>query len=290
MDRRALALGFTSLQDVLDALEEAERGSDTDPKENLMPDPIVPTPAAGTPPAPAATPPAAPAPAAAAPPPVAPAPAPYVPPAPAYVPPAPIPPAAAAAPPPVVPPAPGEAPEDDRRIPDAVRKKLRAAREEMRQKTSAADQQRIAAEAQAATYQAQLAQFQAQQSMREDLIRAGVKELDFSWHLLQQHLGQLAADKTPAGEAALKAFDLAAWSADLRKARPYLYGEAVVPAQTAAATAGNGAPPVPAPSAVAGAAGDASAVDARTLTPQQLEERYRNIGSASRGGGPPMRS
>lgn len=285
LEKRALALGFTSLADVLDALEEVDPGGDTDPKEKPMTTPAAPgTPT--TPPGAAPSPSgAAPAPGATPIAPPAPAPAPIAPPT--FTPPAPVP---APTPAPPAPAASVAELENDRKLSDAQRKKLRAAREDMTARTTAAEQARIAAEQQAATYQAQLEQFRAQQSMREDMIRDGVKELDFSWHLLQQHLAGLAADKTPEGEAKLKAFDLKAWCAELRKTRPYVFGEAVVPATTGATPPGGAPPAAPGPGAVAGAVGDASAVDARTLTPQQLEERYRSLGPAVRGAGPAMRS
>lgn len=249
LSKRAIALGFPTVEEMFATLEQES------------------TPTMTTPNVPAITP--APAPAA----------------APAIIPAAPIAPApapapAAAAPAIAAPPVPPEEPENDRRVPDNVRKKLRAAREDMRTKIAAADQQRTAAESQVETYRQQLAQFEAERSMREDLIRAGVKELDFTWLEMQKHLRALAADKTPEGEAKLKAFDLKVWADEQRKVRPFLFGEMPVPANTGVPTPPPGAPPGPA--AVTSTVAGAGQVDARKLSPAEFKARMAQHGINTR--------
>lgn len=252
LNARASALGFPTVEAMLAAIEKGSPVSTTAPP----PAPITPPPAA----APAAAVPAA------APPPAPPA-------APA-----------AAAPPAGQPPAAvEEQPEDDRRVPDPVRKKLRQAREEMRNKTAQADAARQQAEATAAAYQQQMSVMRTEQLMREDLIRAGVQDLDYVWFEAKKYLETIKAD-----EEKLKTFDIKVWAQDQRKLRPYLFGEQPIPAATGVTTPPPAQPPTP--GAVTGAAGDASKVDARSLSPEEFKKRMNSLGVNVQGSAPPMRS
>lgn len=260
LDDRARALGFVSLADVLDALEEEDGGGHA----GAMSTPAAPPAGSAAPSAPSSGAPVSP------------------------TPPAPVPPPAAASPAaPGKPPAQAAAEEqEDRRLPEHVRKKVQAARADMRSKVAAAEQAKAAAEAQAQTYQQQIAQLQAAEAMKLELVRSGVANLDFAWWAVQQHLAALAKQ----GDEALKGFDLKAWLPEWRKTNPHAFGETIVPANTAPAPVGS-APAAPGPGNVTGAAAGAGAFDARTATSAEIEARYKGlVGNAARGAGPAMRS
>lgn len=252
LNARAAALGFATVDAMFAAIEKGSVMATTVP------------PAPTTPPAPAAAPAAAP------------------PPAPAAGAPAGAPAAAAGQQPPAPEGDPNE-PENDRRVPDVVRKKLRQAREEMRQKTAQADAARQQAEQQANAYQQQIAVMRTEQTMREDLIRSGVQDLEYVWFECKKHLESIKAD-----EEKLKAFDVKTWSQEQKKLRPYLFGEQPVPATTGVTTPPPAQPPTP--GAVTGAAGDAAKVDARNLPPADFQKRMKELGINVQGSAPPLRS
>ena len=258
LDDRARALGFVSLADVLDALEEEDAGGHAGAMST-------PAPSAGSaaPTTPSSGAPASP------------------------TPPASAQPAGSAPGAPAKPPAQAAAEEqEDRRLPEHVRKKVQAARADMRSKVAAAEQAKAAAEAQAQTFQQQIAQLQAAEAMKLEMVRAGVTNLDFAWWAAQQHLAALAKQ----GDDALKAFDLKAWLPEWRKTNPHAFGETIVPANTAPTPVGS-APAAPGPGNVTGAAAGAGAFDARTATPAEIEARYKGlVGNSARGAGPAMRS
>lgn len=161
--------------------------------------------------------------------------------------------------------------ENNRAVPEPLRKKLRDARQEMRNKTAEADRARQAAEERAKGVEMQMEVLKAEQHMREDLIRAGVKDLDYTWFELKKHLEAIKGD-----EAKLKEFDLKKWADEQRKVRPFLFGEMSVPANSAPATPPPAAPP--GPGQVQAGAGDATKVDARTLAPTDMNKRLAAMG------------
>lgn len=153
----------------------------------------------------------------------------------------------------------------------------------MRQKTAQADQARQAAEQQAAAYQQQMAVMRTEQTMREDLIRSGVQDLEYVWFECKKHLESIKGD-----EEKLKTFEVKAWAAEQKKLRPYLFGEQPTPATTGVTTPPPAQPPTP--GAVTGQAGDAAKVDARTLSPAEFQKRMKELGIPVQGSAPPLRS
>lgn len=254
LSKRATALGFATVDEMFAALERNQAMAATPP--------VI------TPPTPAA-------PAGAAPTAATPAAAPTLAHDPAVTPPVAAQPGQAAA----QLPKPGDEPENDRRVPEHVRKKLRTAREEMRNATVAAQQAQKVAETQAKASAHQLEVFREEQKMREDMIRSGIRDIDFSFFELKKHLATLDDEK-------LKAFELKGWVDDQRKSRPYLFGEQPVPANTGVAQP----PPVapPGPGQIQGAAGDASKVDARNLSPEEFKKRMAGHGIQVGHSHPPL--
>jgi hypothetical protein len=174
---------------------------------------------------------------------------------------------------------PDDEPENDRRVPDAVRKRLRQAREDMKSKTAEADRKAQAAEQKAQAAEQQMQVWKAEQGMREDLIRAGVKDLDYTWFDLKKHLESIKGD-----EEKLKAFEIKTWVEEQRKLRPFLFGETVVPANSAPATPPPAGPP--GAGATIAAAGDASKVDARSLPAQDFNKRMAALGITVKANNP----
>lgn len=168
--------------------------------------------------------------------------------------------------------------EEDRRVPETVRKKLKAARTDMQNKVSAADQKAHAAAARATAAEQALATERAARTIREDMIRGGAREVDYLYTKMQEHIRTLDADKTPEGQAKFKAFDVKAWIGEQKKAAPYLFGEVVVPANTGTDPGPAGQPAAPQPGAVAGGNAAAGAFDARKASPQELKDYYAKKG------------
>lgn len=192
-------------------------------------------------------------------------------------------PVTAAQPPAGQPPA-GEHPEDDRRVPENVRKRLRAAREEFRNKTAAAEAAQRASEERFAGVQREMEVLRAEQTMREDMIRGGVRDVDYAFFEMKRHLAELAKDTTPEGKEKFSKFDAKAWTAELRKTRPYLFGEQPTPANTGVVQP---PPAAPSPSNVQGGAAAGGVVDARKMSPQEFSEHMRKRGINSGTSYPP---
>ena len=231
---RAKTLGFASVDDMFAALERKETNPVTTPNQNPPTTPPT-TPPAGA--APAATPPPA------APPP-------------AQQPPAGDPPG-------------GEELENDRRYSAAQRAKLRQARADMAGKVTAAEQARLAAEEAVKAKDLEMATWRAEQTMREDMIRAGCTEVDFTFSKLREHLAKLGEDKTPEGIEKLKTFDLKAWLDERRKAQPFLFSTTVQPANTGNPPAGGDPPPPPNPGDASQRAAGGAKKDAKSMTPAE---------------------
>ena len=196
--------------------------------------------------------------------------------------PAPVPPPAPAPAPAVVAPVPPPAPppEDpaDRALPDNVRQRLQAARTEMRNKTAAAEAEAQAAAERARALEHENQVLRATQSMREEIVRAGGTDIDYSYDRLRRHLAGQTNEQ-------LSAFDIKAWIETERKEKPYLYGQNVVPANTTPANPGPGGapPPPPAPGDAARRAADGQAVDTRRMTPKEFQDYMKQ----KTGGVPP---
>lgn len=247
---RAKTLGFASVDDMFAALERKEINPVTTPGQNPPPgtNPLITPPAgaspAGAPPPPAAAPPAA---------------------------------------PPQQPPAgepPGGDEENDRRYSAAQRAKLRQARLDMQGKVSAADQARIAAEEAVKAKDLEMATWRAEQTMREDMIRAGCTEVDFTFAKLREHLAKLTeeAKKSPEAKEKLEKFDLAAWLEERRKAQPFLFSTVVQPANTGNSPAGGDPPGAPNPGDAAARAAGGAKKDAKSMTSAEWQAYKKQHG------------
>lgn len=237
----AKKLGFESVEAMLTAIDR---------KEITMSTPAAPgsttPPASGTPGAPAVTPPAV----VATPP---------------------------ATPPPATPP--GEdpsAPENDRRYSAEQRRKLRQAREDMQAKVAAKDAELAAAKTLAESHAQQLEVFKAEQGMRDELIRTGCADIDYTFHQLRAHLAELAKDKSPEGDKKLKEFNIKTWADEIRKARPYLFGAVNQPANTGNPPTPPATPPGPGDAAAAAAGG--AKKDARNMTKAEWDAYRKQHG------------
>lgn len=252
---RVSKLGFTDLSDFLSQYEEAlNTPQETAPMAATAP-PAGAAPAATLAPA---TPAPSPAPAAAA----AAAPTPGAPANPAV--------AAAAA-------AAADDPINDRRLPDATRRRLNKLREDMRHRADAAEAQVTQHQQQVQTLQGQLKAAQEAEKLKIAMVRAGVQEVDFAWHLLSAELAAMRDSQDPAVKEQLAKFDVATWAANLKATRPYLFGQQPVPA-TSPAQPHAPAPPAQTPGAVTGQAAGAGAIDLRKATPEQMTQRMAELG------------
>jgi hypothetical protein len=254
---RVSKLGFADLSDLL---TQYEAELNNPPQE---------TPPMATTAPPAAAPAATPAPATAPTAPAAPAPA-ATPPIGAH----PTPPAAAT--PPGQQPAVDD-PVNDRRIPDATRRRLNKLRDDMRARADAAEQQATQHQQQVTTLQGQLRAAQEAEKLKIAMVRAGVQEVDFAWHLLSAELSAMRDSQDPAVKEQLAKFDVATWAATLKTTRPYLFGQQPVPA-TSPAQPHAPAPAAQTPGAVTGQAAAAGAVDLRKATPEQMRQRMSELG------------
>jgi len=135
---------------------------------------------------------------------------------------------------------------------------------------------RIQAQKKARQVEAELARVQAQAELEKTLIRHGASDIDFVRHSLESHLSGLVRGKPPEeAEKITAAFDEEAWLGDLKKAKPYLFGGAVVtqPANTGPTNPGPGAPK-PGEVNKHGANG---VVDALKMNPQEWAEYRRSL-------------
>jgi hypothetical protein len=260
---RISKLGFTDVTDLLEQIETRI----ANPQEST----VMATPAAPAPPTPAPT---TPTPAPAAPPAAAVAPTP----APAGTQPTPAQIAAAA-----------NDPTNDRRLPEHVRQRVVKFRDEMRGRADAAEAQARTHADQVTSLTSQLAAQRAAEGMKIQLVQAGMREIEFGWFKLEATLAALKADPSPEAQAKLKAFDVAAWAAEQRKAQPFLFGEQPVPATTPGPEGAAPVPGAPDPAAVTGNAAGAGSFDARTADPKAFRERMEKHGFRYTGSGPPMK-
>lgn len=248
---RVSKLGFTDLSDLL---TQYEAELNNPPQETPMATTSPPAAPAATP-APAVAPAT---PAAAAPPAIQPA----------------------AATPPVA--APGQQPAvddpvNDRRIPDATRRRLNKLRDDMRARADAAEAQATQHQQQVTTLQGQLRAAQEAEKLKIAMVRAGVQEVDFAWHLLSAELAAMRDSTDPAVKEQLAKFDVATWAATLKTTRPYLFGQQPVPA-TSPGQQHAPAPAAQAPGAVTAATAAAGSRDMRKATPDEMKSRMAELG------------
>lgn len=121
--------------------------------------------------------------------------------------------------------------------------------------------------------QDQLDAKEAEMSLREELYRAGVHDVDYALRLLTRQL----EGKT---EEEIGAFDRSAFYTGLRKEKPYLFGETVSPATTGTngVRPDGSAPAAPPPGGAAVDQAQANQFDARKAKPQEISDRLRALG------------
>jgi len=251
---RVSKLGFVDLSDLLAKLEE----------EINNPPQETPNMATTSPPAAAA---ATPAPAVPAPVPAAGTASPQAPAIPAPAQPSAVPPVPAAV----------DDPINDRRLPDATRRRLNKLRDDMRARADAAEQQATQHQQRVTTLEGQIKAAQEGEKLKIAMVRSGVQEVDFAWHILSAELAAMRDSQDPAVKEQLAKFDVATWCANLKATRPYLFGQMPVPA-TSPAQPHAPAPAPQAPGALTGQAAAAGAVDLRKATPEQMRARMAELG------------
>jgi hypothetical protein len=120
--------------------------------------------------------------------------------------------------------------------------------------------------------QSQLDAKEAEMGLREELYRAGVTDVDYALRLLTRQLEGKS-------EQEMAAFKRAEFYDGLKKEKPYLFGEKVVPATTGTngAKADGATPQPPAPGDVAVGEAQKTQFDARTAKPQDIQKRLREL-------------
>jgi len=177
-------------------------------------------------------------------------------------------------------------PANDRRLPENLRKRVAQFRDQMRGRAETAETQARTHQERVTALEGELQAQRAAETMKIQMVQAGVKEIDFAWHSLSNELARLKADPSPEAKEKLKTFDVAAWATELRKTKPYLFGEQVVPATSPAPGAPAGAAPTPA--AVTGGVTTPGA-DARNLPPDEFRKRMGELGVRYTGYSSPMK-
>jgi len=121
--------------------------------------------------------------------------------------------------------------------------------------------------------QSQLDAKEAEMALREELYRAGVQDTDYALRLLTRQLEGKSEEE-------IGAFNRADFYAELRKEKPYLFGETVAPATTGTngTKADGSAPVVPAPGGAAVDQAQRDQFDARKAKPQEISDRLRALG------------
>lgn len=109
----------------------------------------------------------------------------------------------------------------------------------------------------------------AEVALREMAVGVGVKDVDYALRLFYREV----EGKT---EEELTKLDERAFFTGLRQTRPYLFGEAVVPANTGPGT--GGAPPAPKPGTVSSQQARNGQFDARNAKPDDIAARLRQMG------------
>lgn len=120
--------------------------------------------------------------------------------------------------------------------------------------------------------QSQLDAKEAEMGLREELYRAGVTDVDYALRLLTRQLEGKS-------EQEMAAFKRTEFYDGLKKDKPYLFGEKVVPATTGTngAKADGEKPQPPAPGGVAVDEAQKTQFDARTAKPQDIQKRLREL-------------
>ena len=140
--------------------------------------------------------------------------------------------------------------------------KLQRERDELTQRYSAEQQARM-------QLQEALDAKEAEATLRETAVGLGVKDVDYALRLLTREL-------EGKDEAAMAAFDERAFFDGLRKTKPYLFGETVLPATTGPGA--GAAPPAPKPGQVQTDNARNGHLDARKMNGQEFNELLRKRG------------
>jgi hypothetical protein len=136
--------------------------------------------------------------------------------------------------------------------------------ERNRYASSASEWQRKARE-----FQADADAARAEMHIRTIAAQTGVQDIDYAIILFSREVERLTPEEA-------EKFDEKAYFETLRKSKPLLFGEAVVPANTG--TGVGGAPKPPAPAAVRAQNGANGAVDVRKMSPQDYQAHLAKKG------------
>jgi hypothetical protein len=124
---------------------------------------------------------------------------------------------------------------------------------------------------------------EAEMGLRGELYQMGVRDVEFGLHLLRQEMRSIVAKASAGGgnpEAELGKFDRKAFMDSVRKDRPYLFGETVVPATTGtngtSPAAGTPAPPPAGQPTVTHA--QEQRFDGAKATPEQFRAKLHSLG------------
>lgn len=166
---------------------------------------------------------------------------------------------------------PSSDPAEDRNLTDSQRRRLRQHRQEMSNQAAAAKAKADAAELTAKSATTQLETFRAEQTLRDDILLSGCTDVEYVFEkLLRKHLGELAKDKTPEGDKALKEFSAKTWAEKLKAEKPYLFGSVAAPANTGHPPIAAGDPPKPqTPAEIAAAAAAGARKNASQMSPAE---------------------
>lgn len=117
--------------------------------------------------------------------------------------------------------------------------------------------------------QTKLDNAEAETALRQTAVEVGVKDVDYALRLFYRELETMDPAK-------LDAFSERTYFTELRKTKPYLFGETVQPAHTG--TGPSGAVPPPKPGAVSAGQAQNGQVDVRKMNPKEYEEHMRKRG------------
>lgn len=114
---------------------------------------------------------------------------------------------------------------------------------------------------------------EAEMALREELYRAGVRDVDYALRLLTRELEGKSEEE-------IAAYNRVDFYSGLKKDKPYLFGETVAPATTGTSGAKqDGVQPItPAPGGAAAEEAGKQVFDARSAKPQAVADRLRALG------------
>lgn len=143
------------------------------------------------------------------------------------------------------------------------RDRILAENQQLRQKADMAERRNK-------VYAKKIEDVEAEKALQAIAFQAGIKDPDYAVTLHRRHIEK-------ASEEQLKAFESDKFFSGLRTSHPYLFGETVIPATTGT-VGGDGKPGAPGAIVVTEKTGAAGQIDARKMTPAELEAHLRKRG------------